>query len=133
MEKCYWLADSTIQIPGNNVTLAVTDLYNPATNTWSPGGTMTAARIGHTATLLTTGKVLVAAGFQQTNTVSPPLDSAETYDPSANNWSSAASLSLGRDFFEATLTEQRHRTDNRRANFTQSGGLVSSDVEIYYP
>src|SRR3990172_7090340 len=42
--------------------LASAELYNPATNTWSPAGSLATARYYHTATLLNNGMVLVAGG-----------------------------------------------------------------------
>jgi|CXWL01.1.fsa_nt_gi N-acetylneuraminic acid mutarotase len=81
--------------------LASTELYDPATNTWSaemslpiaPGGS------GHTATLLPNGKVLVlgkAGGV-------PGSAVAELYDPSAHTWSAAASPATPRYEHTATL------------------------------
>jgi RHS repeat-associated protein len=65
---------------------------------WAPAATMSAARSEHTATLLSSGKVLVAGGIG-----SAILASAELYDPAANTWSSAGSMSIARSSHRATL------------------------------
>ena len=62
------LPDGTVLVAGgyNGVTalgtLASTEIYQPATNTWTPGPDMNQHRQGHTATLLKNGQVLVAGG-----------------------------------------------------------------------
>jgi hypothetical protein len=68
---------------GNNVTadttsvLSSAEIYNPATGKWTPTGSMNAARVGHSSTLLLSGLVLNAAGA---NAIFELL-SAETYQP----------------------------------------------------
>ena len=57
------------------------ELYDPAAGTWSTTGSLATARSRHTATLLPTGKVLVAGG----EGTSGPLTSAELYDPAAGH------------------------------------------------
>src|SRR5262245_43752126 len=52
------------------------ELYDPATATWSVTASLNTARSGHTATLLPNGKVLVAGGFGGTDR----LSSTEMYD-----------------------------------------------------
>src|ERR1700676_5583274 len=50
------------------------------TGVWSPTGSLTTARVSHTATLLPAGKVLVAGGYGNGSV----LASAELYHPNAS-------------------------------------------------
>jgi hypothetical protein len=56
-------------------------LYDPATGTWSATGSLANARRSHPATLLPSGKVLVAGG----NGNRGILPSAELYDPATRS------------------------------------------------
>src|SRR5439155_9171293 len=76
-----------------------TELYNPATGTWSYTGNLS-FRGYHTATLLPNGQVLVAGGVRPGFT---SVNSAEIYDPATGNWSSTANLNVPRSFHTATL------------------------------
>ncbi|MFZ1723444.1 MAG: hypothetical protein WAT76_07430, partial [Dokdonella sp.] len=57
--------------------IASSELFDAETNTWSTTGMLATARVGHTATLLYTGQVLVTGG--QNN--GSELASAELYQP----------------------------------------------------
>lgn len=72
--------------------LASAELYDPDTNTWSQTGAMSAARTGHTATPLGSGKLLVAGG---TGTLGVSA-SAELYDEATGTWSPTGSMSAAR-------------------------------------
>jgi hypothetical protein len=86
----------------NAIYLSSAEVYDPATNTWSSAANMSDARAFHTATLLPSGRVLVAGGFDGDPNFGY-LSSAEVYDPASNSWSSAANMSSGRSNHTATL------------------------------
>jgi MYXO-CTERM domain-containing protein len=75
------------------------ELYDPATNTWSAGGSLGEDRYLHTATLLPSGKVLIISGRGFYGY--PPTD--ELYDPGTSTWSTAENLSAARQDHTATL------------------------------
>ena len=61
---------------------------------------MGTARVSHTATLLPSGKVLVAGGLGNGLL---PLTSAEFYDPATGAWTATGSLGTARHGHTATL------------------------------
>jgi hypothetical protein len=61
----------------NGGVLASAELYDPASGAWTATGSLTTARVGHTATLLSNGNVLFAGGVNDTGV----LASAEIYGP----------------------------------------------------
>ena len=62
-------------------------------------GSLAMARFEHTETLLPNGKVLVAAGNDDT----VDLASAELYDPASGTWTATGSLATARSGHTATL------------------------------
>jgi len=79
--------------------LAATTLSFAASGTWAPTGAMLSARDGHTATILTNGKVLAAGGTN--NGVA--LTSAELYNPTAGTWASTGSMNVARTLARAVV------------------------------
>jgi N-acetylneuraminic acid mutarotase len=61
--------------------------------TWTPTGSMTGARMSHTATFLPNGMVLVAGG---TAPIGANLSSAKLYNANAGTWTSTGSMSCAR-------------------------------------
>ena len=95
------LPSGKVLIAGGNCCNAIADLYDPATNTITPAGTMNAIRQGHSATLLDNGTVLLAGGFDNTSTY---LATAEIYNPATGQFLPVAgSMTTGRQHHTATL------------------------------
>src|SRR5438876_1364651 len=74
------LSDGRILITGGRDSagniVAVSEIFDPATETSIAGATLTTPRVDHTATLLADGRVLVAGG----NNGNGPVNSAEIFD-----------------------------------------------------
>jgi Galactose oxidase, central domain len=87
-------------LTGPLLPLASAELYDPGTGEWHPTGALSTARVGHTATLLASGQVLVLGGSDSKFSL---FASAELYDPAAGAWTPAAPMLAGRDGHSATL------------------------------
>jgi len=93
------LANGTVLVAGGSNGsgfLGSAETYDPATNAWTAtNGGMAEGHRGQTATLLPTGKVLLAGGGIH-------RDGAELYDPVARNFSPAATMHEERSAHSAT-------------------------------
>jgi N-acetylneuraminic acid mutarotase len=87
--------------PAAAVTLTNTELFDPLAGTWTLGPLLNTAREYHTATLLPSGKVLVAGGYDY-NGINA-FGSAELYDPAAGTWTLTGSMTTARAGHTATL------------------------------
>lgn len=86
---------------GPTGTVNTAELYNRSSNSWTPTAAMAEARISHTATLLTSGKVLVSGGLIRDPVF--PHNSAEIYDPVTHTWLRTGFMATPRFFHTATL------------------------------
>ena len=77
---------------GDTDFLASAEVFDPATNLWTPTNPMTGARSSHMALLLASGDVLVVGG----DGAGGALASAELYSPATGTWATVGSLTTAR-------------------------------------
>jgi hypothetical protein len=84
--------------------LVTAELFDPVAGTWTATGSLTDARTGHQAVLLSDGRVLVAGGSVPTGDGrSNALAHCEVYDPATGEWTPTGSLREARAGHQATL------------------------------
>jgi N-acetylneuraminic acid mutarotase len=81
---------------------AEAERYDPATNRWASARSLADGRVGHTATLLSGEKVLVAGGADSAGG-GTYLATAELFEPAANSWAIAAPMLNSRSGHTAVL------------------------------
>jgi N-acetylneuraminic acid mutarotase len=122
------LQDGRVLVVGGDIgtstanPVAAAELYDPATNTWSPTGSLQTARWDHQAFLLNDGRVLVTGGA---GSGTARLTSTEIYDPTTGSWTPAASMNVAR--FDGGT-----RLADGRVLFAD-GDLNAPSTEIYNP
>ncbi len=71
---------------GGTVDVATTEIFSPATGSFTAGPTMSVARYGHSAITLTDGRVLVLGGWSRR--------SAEVYTPATNAFTPVSDMAV---------------------------------------
>ncbi|MBZ4374167.1 kelch repeat-containing protein [Corallococcus sp. AS-1-6] len=106
-----------------------TELYNPATGTWSFAGTLSHGRDSFTVTLLDNGRVLVVGGEWAYS----PDETVEEFNPTAPSdiaWTQVASLPGGR---YAHSTTKLPDGSVLVVGGTDGDGLIRDDAQRYHP
>ena len=96
------------------------EIFNPATNSFSTGTYVVTPRDLHTATLLTDGDVLIAGGRAGT----APSAAAEIYDASAGTFSATGTMAESRETHSSTVLQ------NGKVLVTRT---FTPEVDIYDP
>jgi WD40 repeat protein len=115
------LGDGRVLIAGGentSGTLNQTEIYDPASATFSASGNMTTARADHSATLLADGRVLIAGG--QNGGASQAT--TEIFDPATGSFTNGPTMSVARAGHSATLF-----ADGR---ILIAGGDANGSVEV---
>lgn len=94
--------------PGTSPAAASAEIYDPSHGSFAPTGSMAEKRGGHTATLLTNGKVLIAGGNNTGGDLLPFFFAdgsvtAEVYDPATGLFTSTGNMGTPRVGQTATL------------------------------
>lgn len=102
--------------------LNTAEVYNPFRNTWTATGPVAGTHFGgETATLLTTGGVLlIGGGFG--------LPNVDLYTPTTHQWTAAANLEVGRQWHTASLLPDG---DILVAGGQDANGKALASTEIY--
>jgi Galactose oxidase, central domain/Kelch motif len=113
------------------ICLSSAELYDPTGRTWTTTGSLNAARYSHTATLLSNGKVLVAAGWNGPD--NDATNSAEIYDPASGTWTVTGSLNAARYLHTATLLTNGQVLVAGGAGDLDTGYSTLSSAELFNP
>jgi hypothetical protein len=121
--------NSTCLFGCQELTWASAELFDPATGTFSPTGTMAQARYGHTATPLPDGRILIAGGTTPDLPDTDVSTSLEIYDPATGAFTLAGTMLRPRSHHTATLlTDGRVLLAGGRT--VGEGSLASATLEV---
>lgn len=129
------MSDGRVLICGGTATakvggvLSSAELYDSNKRRFIPTGSMTAARMGHTITMLRDGRVLITGGARNIGFRSE-LASAEIYDASNGTFSATGSMTTPREGHTATMLR-----DGRVlvVGGSDNGAHTLDSAEVYDP
>lgn len=103
-----------------------TEILAPRTGGWLPGPDLAVARWGHTATVLSDGRILVAGGLS----AAAEQSSCEIFDPATQAWSPTGGMLEGRGFHAAVrLPDGKVLVAGGRT----AGSTALASAEVYDP
>ena len=115
---------------GTFTVYASTETYDPATRTLSLISSMLSMREFHTATLLNTGKVLIAGGWDGESR----LATAEIFNPVAGTFTATSNMTTARQGHQASLLSDGKVLITGGSGLDGTGNLVAlSAAEIFDP
>lgn len=110
----------------------VAELYDPMTGTWTRIAEMLLGRAGHTATLLTSGKVLVVGGKTYDSDISFDSEKSELYDSASGTWAPGGSSGCPCTNQTATLLASGE-VITAGGLYCDLAGTVRANVDRYSP
>jgi hypothetical protein len=110
----------------HNGIMSSAELYDPATGIWTATIGMNVGRAGHTATLLSNGKVMVVGASRGLP------NSSELYDPATGRWSFTGSTNTPR-FGYHTATLLPNGLVLVAGGYDSTGNHASPKAELYDP
>lgn len=91
---------------GGGLTSALSEVFDPATGSWTTMGSLGTRRYGHTATLLPDGEVLVSGGLSTAGSSGPRFTNVketELFEATSALWTAAGDHKMARAWHTATL------------------------------
>ena len=127
------VAGGATLIGGFAVTISSSEIYDPATGSWTSTASMNVARSSFALVLLNNGKVMAIGGFDAQGRF---VVACELYDPTTSTWSYTGALNTGR----ASLTFRSQVVKLTDGRVLVEGGIdpshlssLLSSAEIYDP
>ncbi|HRI79450.1 MAG TPA: kelch repeat-containing protein [Cyclobacteriaceae bacterium] len=102
--------------------LDTTELFDPATGTWTATGSMRTPRATYTLTLLPDGRAIAVGGTTDNGVA---LSSAEVYDPISGSWTETEPMANARTGHQATVL-----VGGRRLLVTGGYGDVTDPIAV---
>lgn len=137
------VVDGKIYIIGNildGTYTSITEVYNPSTDTWTMVAPMTTPRSGFQTEVIC-GKIYAIGGYSGQLKIGPGCDSSidsisstEVYDPSTNTWTTLASMSTTRCWFQTEVIDGKiYAIGGHNVKIGDSKGKSLSSTEVYDP
>jgi len=115
------------------IVLDTAELYDPATDSWSPTGSLNVPRRSHTQTLLNDGRVLICGGGDSVSTSQQqPIQSCEAYDPATGVFTVVGDMTSPRSAHSVNLLDDGTVLIVGGSN-AQGTGNPTNTAEIFDP